>query len=134
MRLFIDTDILIDVALNREPFVGGSAAVLDLLEGKPGLGFIAWHTIANFYYLVTPNAGRAQTKIFVNELLRFIVVSPTTTKDLKYALTLNMPDFEDAMQVAAAIACSAETIVTRNIRHYKQSPIIAKTPAQVMCA
>lgn len=132
MKLLIDTDILIDVALNREAFVQDSAAVLDYLEKKPGQGFVAWHSIANFYYLVMPKFGKTETRVFLNELLRFILISPTTTKDLHYALTLNLSDFEDAMQVAAAVACGADRIVTRNFRHYKMSPIPAQTPEKLL--
>lgn len=53
MTYLIDTDVLIDVALAREPHFQDSAEVLDLLEKQAGRGFVAWHTLSNFYYLVS---------------------------------------------------------------------------------
>ena len=48
MIILIDTDVLIDVALDREPFAENAAALLDRLEQDPGKGFVAWHSISNF--------------------------------------------------------------------------------------
>lgn len=59
------------------------------------------------------------------DLLRIVSVVPTGTDDLLYAASLPMRDFEDAMQVAAARACGASHIVTRNARDYARSPIPA---------
>jgi predicted nucleic acid-binding protein len=50
MRVLLDADILIDVALARAPYVESAAALLDELERRPGSAFIAWHTISNFCY------------------------------------------------------------------------------------
>lgn len=58
MRVLLDADILIDLALARAPYVESAAALLDELERRPGSAFIAWHTISNFYYLVAPSRGR----------------------------------------------------------------------------
>ncbi len=57
-----------------------------------------------------------------------MAISLTTKKDIFYSLNLTLADFEDALQVAAAKACIAEKIVTRNIKHYKNSPIPVQTP------
>jgi hypothetical protein len=50
MKIFVDCDILIDVGLGREPFCQASGALLDYLENNKNNGFIAWHSIANFFY------------------------------------------------------------------------------------
>ena len=62
-------------------------------------------------------------------MLEYAEVAPTSTDDLRYALSLPMTDFEDAMQVAAARACEADFIVTRNERDFAESPIPTLTPA-----
>jgi len=59
-------------------------------------------------------------------------VSPTATDDLRFAAQLDMRNLEDAMQVAAAVACHADVIATRNIRDYSKSPIRAETPQAVL--
>ena len=61
------------------------------------------------------------------ELLEFVQVGPTETNVAEWATSIELPDFEDALQVAAASACHAQKIITRNIKRYKKSPIKAVT-------
>ncbi len=128
MIVLLDTDVLIDVALDRAPHADTAASLLDLLERRPGSAFVAWHTIANFYYLVAPARGGRPTRDFVLDLLRFVEAAPATTEALRKATRLEMKDFEDAMQVVAAEACGADVIATRNVRDYARSPLRAATP------
>jgi len=132
MNILIDTDILLDVAIAREPFVEYSSAVLDLIEQNEAQGFIAWHSLSNFYYLTAPSSGSKKTKTFIKELLSFIDVAPVNTLSAEFALSLNVPDFEDALQIASAKECNANFIVTRNLKHYKKSPIKALTPKEFL--
>lgn len=83
MLVLIDTDVLINVALDREPHVEHSAQLLDKLEQRPGMAFVAWHTLSNFYYLVAPTRGRDDTKRFLFELTQFMQVAPTTTDSVR---------------------------------------------------
>jgi predicted nucleic acid-binding protein len=132
VRILVNTDVLLDLALDREPHVEAAAALLDHLEANPGSGFMAWHTVSNFYCLVVPRHGRNETRGFLLELSRFIEIAPTNTESLRLAGSLKMRDFEDAMQVAAARACDADLIVTRNTRDFRGSPIRARTPKQLL--
>ncbi len=132
MIVLVDTDVLIDVALDRRPDAEDAGALLDALEQRQASGFIAWHTAANFHYLVAPTRGRTGAAAFLLDLARFIQVAPTTTESLKYAATLPMRDFEDAMQVAAAVACGATAITTRNVRDFRRSPVAAVTPRALL--
>jgi predicted nucleic acid-binding protein len=126
--LLVDTDILIDVALDRRPHAAAAAELLDALERRQVAGFIAWHSVANFHYLVASQQGSSATKAFLLDLLRFVQVAPTSTESVRYAAGLPMRDFEDALQVAAAVACGANTIATRNVRDYAHAPVRATTP------
>lgn len=128
MILLLDTDLLIDFALDRVPYAQGAADLLDALEKRPGTAFIAWHSISNFYYLASPKQGKQKTKGFLLDLARFVGIAPTTTEHLLFAGQIAMSDFEDAMQVAAAVACRASAIVTRNLKDYAKSPIPAVEP------
>jgi predicted nucleic acid-binding protein len=126
--MLLDTDVLLDVALGREPHVDAASRLLDRLQRGPESAFIAWHSASNFYYLVAPVRGGAETRAFLADLLRFTAVAPTSTDALRYAAGLPLKDFEDAMQVAAARACGAEHVVTRNLKDFERSPIPAITP------
>lgn len=132
MKILVDTDVLIDLALDREPHGVAAGELLDLLEGHRAAGFIAWHSASNFYYLVSPSRGQADARGFLVDLTGFIDVAPTTTDSLRAAGRLPLRDFEDAMQVAAALACGADVIATRNVRDYARSPIEAATPASLV--
>ena len=130
--ILLDTDVLLDVALDRAPHAGASARLLDVLERRGRGAFVAWHTVSNFYYLVRPARGRNDARAFLMELTRFVVVATTDTDALRYAAGLPMDDLEDAMQVAAARACGATVIATRNVRDFGRSPIPARTPTELL--
>lgn len=126
MRILIDTDVLLDVALNRKPFVDSSAAVLRWSESG-GEAAIAWHSIANCAYLLE-NDGRD----FLKNLLSIVSVTETGKKDAVVAIGLPMPDLEDALQVVSAKAWGADVIVTRNITDFKKSPVKVLNPPEFL--
>ncbi len=130
--MLLDTDVLLDVALDRQPHADAASEVLDRLERGRERAFIAWHTVSNFYYLVAPSHGGLGARDFILDLIRFVAVAETDTSAVRYAAELPMRDFEDALQVAAARACGARHIVTRNVRDFDRSPIPALTPTEAL--
>ena len=132
MTVFVDTDVLVDVALDRAPHAAAAGKLLDRLERNEAAGFMAWHSASNLYYLVAPKRGKNDTRRFLLELTEFIEIAPSSTESLRQAARLDLSDFEDAMQVAAAIACGADVVATRNVRDYSRAPIDAATPASVL--
>ena len=106
MRARVDSDVLLDVALARAPFSSDSAAVLRWAEAG-GEAAVAWHSLSNCAYLLK-SGGRP----FIERLLRLVEVAPVGTTEARRALSLPMPDLEDAFQSAAALAWSADVIVT----------------------
>ena len=130
--MLLDTDVLLDLALDRQPHADAAAEILDRLERGRERAFIAWHSVSNFYYLVAPSRGGHGARDFILDLTRFVAVAETDTSAVRYAAELPMRDFEDALQVAAARACDARHIVTRNVRDFDRSPIPALTPAEAL--
>jgi predicted nucleic acid-binding protein len=128
----IDTDVLIDVAMQREPHVAASAGLLSAIEQRRATGFVAWHSLSNLHYLLRPTHGSRAAKEFLRDLLLFVDVAQTSTAAAAYAIGLPLRDFEDALQVAAAAASGADMIATRNIRDYAGSPVKADTPANLL--
>ena len=122
MKVLIDTDILLDVALCRPKFFAKSADVLRWAE-EGGKAAIAWHSLSNCAYLLK-GAGRD----FLNLLLSIVDVAAVAAKDARRALDLPMKDLKDAMQAAAALAWESDCIVTRNFVDYRKSPIPAISP------
>ena len=130
--ILLNTDVLIDVALDRPGHADDAARLLGVLERRPRMAFVAWHTLSNFHYLVSPTRGRDDAHRFLVDLTRFVSVAPTDTEAFHYAAVLAMADFEDALQVAAARACGAAYIASRRVKDFRQSPIPAKTPGELL--
>ncbi len=111
MIVLLDLDVVLDFALDRAPFAEASAQLLDKLAAK--------------------RSGKS-AKDFLIRLTRFVEVAPIDTKSFHYAANLPMGDFEEAMQVASAVACRADVIATRNLRDYANSPIRATAPKDLI--
>jgi hypothetical protein len=66
MIVLIDTDVLIDVALDRRPFAGPAGQLLDALQERRTDAYVAWHSLSNFYYMVAPKKGPPGGKTSTN--------------------------------------------------------------------
>ena len=131
MRILIDTDVLLDVALDRTPHSEASARVLEVVETGSIEAVVAWHTISNLYYLLASSSPRKQALAFIRDLSSIVDVARVDSNALKIALSLDLTDFEDSMQVASALSAEAEVIVTRNTRHFRKSPVRAIRPSDL---
>ena len=129
--MLIDTDVILDVALDRAPYARASGDLLRLLERSPRRAFVAWHTLANLSYLLD-GARRDDTREFLQALTRFLALAPGDGEAFRRAAALRMGDFEDAMQVGAALEAGCDVVVTRNVRDYRNAPLEAITPAEAL--
>ena len=132
--ILIDTDVLVDTALGREPHALDSRAFLDSAQASPEEACIAWHTVSNFHYVVSREQRNADTRAFILDFLGWADIAPASADSVRFAASLEMTDFEDALQVAAARACDTRVIVTRNLRDYERSPIRAISPLEAIDA
>ena len=130
--ILIDSDVLVDAATDRQPFSDIAEELLNRIQVERVDAAVSWHSIANFYYVVSPKIGSLETRDYIHHLVNVLTVAPTTNEDVQFALGLAMNDFEDAMQVAAARACRAEFIVTRNLRDFRASPVPAISPPRAL--
>lgn len=126
MRLLIDINVLLDVALQR-PGAPASAKLLARC-GRQHEAWLAWHSVAALAYLIDRQQSAIAAGDFIRSLLSWADVAPASRADALAALDLPMNDFEDALQAAAAMACGAQVIVTRNERDFKGSPVAPMNP------
>jgi predicted nucleic acid-binding protein len=126
VKILLDCDVLLDVMAGRERFLADSARVLDTCEAGKIQGAIAWHTLANAYYLA---ADRRKALAFFEDLLSFVEVVSGDTDLAIEAIQAGFSDFEDALQSVCARRFEADFIVTRNVKDYKLSPIKAILPS-----
>jgi predicted nucleic acid-binding protein len=128
MRVFLDTNILLDVLLNRAPFVADSEALILRCEALGAELFVAWHGLATAYYLL--KRGRTETEALaeVDKILAWAQVAACSDAGARRARQLGFSDFEDALQAVSAEACAADWIVTRNTTDFSRSGVPSVTP------
>jgi predicted nucleic acid-binding protein len=132
VKVLLDADVLLDTALRRQPFAADSDRVIQWCQETPQAAIVAWHGISNLYYLLSLALDDAKAREFISDLLRFVVVASGGTDAVRHALALPLREFEDALQVAAAISGGADVIVSRNVRDFRRSPLPAVTPSHFL--
>ena len=132
MRLLIDANILLDVLLKREPHYRDSAVVWKLCESERVEGYIAALTIANLMYVMRRELDPERIEDVVNRLSLIFRIAGLTASDIARATALKWPDFEDALQSVSAERLRADCIITRNIRDFTRSGVIALTPTEFL--
>ncbi len=123
MKILIDCDVLLDVAMKREPFYPPSALICNWAESHPGRAGVAWHSLSILAYL-----SEKDPRPFLADLLTFMRVAQVGHEHAEKALRFPMRDFEDALQTAAATAFGAAYIVTRNEKDFRASPVPCLSP------
>jgi len=131
-RVFVDTDIILDVALAREPFLNASRLVLALLENNIALGFITSNEITNIYYILRKVGGDLKARQFIAAIVKYLTVMSVEHADILSALTSKITDFEDSVQNCAALRNQCDYIITRNITDYKFSELNVKSPVEFL--
>ena len=128
MRVFLDTNILLDVLLNRPGLVESSEEVIVRSEEIGAGMFVAWHGVATAYYLLKRGRTEAEALVEVDKILAWARVATAGDSEARAARNLGLPDFEDALQAAAAAACGADWIVTRDTKGFRNSPVPTIAP------
>lgn len=132
MRLFLDTNIVLDVLARREPWLPDSAAVLSLLEADGFEGVVAAHSITTLHYLCVKELGRERATLALLDLLKLVSVAPLDQDMILKAIALGWGDFEDAIQMLSAHEIGADYLVTRNRSDFNASPIPVVTPSELL--
>ncbi len=129
-RVFVDTDVILDVALAREPFLEHSKNLLAMLENNIVIGHLSSNCLANIYYILRKAGGDVNAREFIKKLLKYMTVISIDHSDVVEGLKSSMPDFEDALQNNSAIRNQCACIITRNIEDYKSSKLDIYTPLE----
>lgn len=130
MVLLLDINVILDVVFDR-PGAGASAALMARC-GAQHQARLAWHSVATLDYLIARERNATVAREVVGGLLQWARVATTGHDEAVAALALPMADFEDALQVAAAQACAADYIITRNGRDFVRSPVAALSPEEFL--
>ena len=129
IKVFVDSDVIIDFLIDREPHSISSSQLFNL--GDSGLIELYTSTLSinNVHYIIRRVVGTNRSKNIISELLELLEVLEVTKSDLTSALKSDINDFEDAIQHSVAIRVDEiNSIITRNIKDYKRSKISVFSP------
>ena len=129
-KVFIDTDVILDVAFARDPFFSASKIILAMAENNIIIGAISSNCVANIYYILRKAGGNSQARKFISTIVKYITVITIDHKNVLEALKSKFSDFEDALQYYSAIEHQCEYIITRNIEDYKNAEIPVLLPEE----
>ena len=132
MRVLLDTDVILDYLLEREPFAQTARELLELNAQGIFDGYISGITPINVFYIARKIIERDKLKQVLNDLLVAVRVCPITHAVLSQALTLPFNDYEDAVQHASATANHLDAIVTRNLDDYKNATLPVFSPTDFL--
>ena len=132
MVLLIDAKIILDVLLNRPEFVKDSALIWKLCETERAKGYVSALTFANIVYIMQKQLDPEKIKEVYQKLSLICEFADFSVSDLTHATELNRKDFEDAVQSVTAERIHADYIITRNVRDFTQSRVMAFTPSELL--
>ena len=131
-RVLIDSDVVLDVATGRQPFMGESKPVLAHMEERHALGLVSAHSITTMYYILRKLGGSEKALEFLTDLLTIISVATEGHNEIVQALDSGFSDFEDAVQYQCARANGCGAIITRNTDDYRNTRIPVYTPREYL--
>lgn len=132
MKLLIDANILLDVLQNREPFVQASSIIWKLCETEKAKGYVSALTFANLVYIMRKELDPEKIEETLHALSLIFEFADFNASDLLRAAELNWDDFEDAVQSVTAERIHADYIITRNVRDFIRSKVVAFTPSELI--
>jgi len=134
MRVLVDTNVILDYVLERQPFHAESEEIILRIARKDFIGYVSSITPINVYYTGRKLKGKDYTVKAVRRLLRLFEVCAADKKVLQNAFLLNFNDYEDAVQHECAMAENLDAIVTRNAKDYKNASIKVYSPTEFLAA
>ncbi|GAA4319604.1 PIN domain-containing protein [Mucilaginibacter gynuensis] len=130
--IFIDSDILLDALLKREPFDIWAKGVLMLLDNGEYTGCTSVHSLLNTHYIVKKHVGEKAARASIKVLAQKLNILTEDAAVVDQAIASVFSDLEDAVQYYTAVNGRADVIITRNIKDYKNSAIPVLTAEQFL--
>ena len=133
MKILCDTNIIIDMLLEREPFAEASCRTLSLCEEHRIEGFVSASSVTDIYYLVRKYTHSTELAYkAVGKLLEIVKVCSVTNNDVLTAYQRKARDFEDCLVATCAKSIHCDCIVTRNKKDFEEFDILPLTPEELL--
>ena len=131
MKVLIDTNVVLDIALNRKPFVDHAALLWRLAEQKKITACLSNTSITDIFYIVRKHAGQEQAREFIADILDTFTLADINEEGFREALSSGMNDFEDAVQFVICTRNNCDVLATRNKTDYPDWPNVLD-PAELI--
>ena len=133
MKLLIDTNVVLDVLLRREPFFRTAAEVLNLAQRDDVREYVSASAITDIYYIANKQMkDRDDVRDLLKRLLMVVSVAAVSEREIQNALNLAWGDFEDPVQYSVALLNEMDGIVTRNPGDYQEANMRIWLPEQAL--
>jgi predicted nucleic acid-binding protein len=132
MKILFDTNIIIDVFLDRKPFSEHASYLMSKVERSEITGFLCASTVTTIHYLLSKYLDKEKAIESINSLMALFEVASVNRLVIENALQSKFTDFEDAVLHESARHAGAEYIITRNIKDFKKTKIPAFTPTEFL--
>jgi predicted nucleic acid-binding protein len=131
-KVLLDTDVLLDLFLEREPHHTAALQLLSSLKRTKTACYTSPIVLANVNYILAKAKGREYSIGKLRSLRTILSVLPIDESMVDAAVAAPERDFEDTLQLQCALASGADTIITRNVRHYPKARIQVVDPMQYL--
>jgi len=132
VRVLFDTNVILDLLLDRKPFSEHSAVIISEVEKGKITGVLSATTITTIYYLVAKYLSKKEADRSMELIFSLFEIAPVNRTVLETAKRLNFNDFEDAVIYASAIHSKVDSVITRNIKDFKSKEIPVYEPAEFL--
>ncbi len=133
-RLFIDTNIVLDLLARRDPFYLPAAKLATLADYKKVELVTSPLTVATVNYLLTKYENARSAKEKIGKFLSLCQVCTMDEQTVEKAMHLEFSDFEDGLQYISALSANCNILITRNIKDYKKAAIPVMTAEEYLLA
>lgn len=130
--MLIDGNIILDVLQKREPYYEDSAKIWKMCETDLAEGYISALTFTNLVYVMRKELDAEKINEVMKKMSLIFTFEDLKASDISIAAEMQWNDFEDAIQAATAKRIHADHIITRNVKDFKKSKVMAFTPAEFL--
>jgi len=128
VKVLIDTNIILDIALNRKPFVEQATLLWRLTEQKEITACLSNTSITDIYYICRKHTGQEAARGFISDILDTFSLADIDEDGFREALNTDMTDFEDAVQYLISMRNNCDALITRNKVDFGDRPnVLAPT-------
>ena len=128
MKILLDTNVVLDLLLAREPFVRQAREIFLMVENGRIEGFLCATSIVTLHYLVGRQKGRIEADSVISDLLSLFQIASVDKNVLLYASANNGNDYEDSVIYTAAERNGVDVIVTRDTKGFALSKVTVMSP------